>query len=271
MEIKPTAIESRAADASFDPYGRLLRMLMPSLRGVVVHDGFSNLVWASDEGDLADEPDLIKGAIANALSDSNDFAGVVRTLDADTAVYSFAIRGEHIELLGVVSLVARLSGKQTEARPLQTVRQLVQPALECLRRELTLRSRLGSAERDLDVRERDLDLMLEISSHQSLAASDADEFGLILKTGLDRMGCALAALWVPDKNISLSLTRSGQPMSPESLQRAQHHLTAWMQLQQRTIVINHISKVASNVAAPYKILACPVRHPSERVMGVLAL
>jgi diguanylate cyclase (GGDEF)-like protein len=164
-----------------------------------------------------------------------------------------------------------LSGKQTQARPLETVRQLVQPALECLRRELSLRIKLGSRERDLDVRERDLDLMLEISSHQSAAASDADEFGLIMKTGLERMGCALAALWVPDKNIALSLTRSGQPMSPESLQRAQHHLMAWMQLQQRTIVVNHISKVASDVAAPYKILACPVRHSSERVMGVLAL
>jgi diguanylate cyclase (GGDEF)-like protein len=270
-EIKSTAIESRAADASFDSYGRLLRMLMPSLRGVVVHDGFSNLVWASDELDLADESDLIKIAIANALSDTAEFAGIVRTLDADRAVYTFAIRGEHIDLLGVVSLIARLSDKQTEARPLQTVRQLVQPALECLRRELSLRSRLGSRERDLDVRERDLDLMLEISSHHSAAASDNDEFGLILKTGLERMGCALAALWVPDKNIALSLTRSGQPMSPESLQRAERHLMAWMQLQQRTIVVNRISKVASDVAAPYKILACPVRHPSERVMGVLAL
>lgn len=271
LEIKSNAIESPAADASFDPYGRLLRMLMPSLRGVVVHDGFANLVWASDEWDLTDEHDLIKDAIANALSDTSEFAGVVRTLDADRAVYSFAIRGEHIELLGVVSLIARLSGKQTEARPLQTVRQLVQPALECLRRELSLRSKLGSRERDLNVRERDLDLMLEISSHQSAASSDTDEFELIMKTGLERMGCALAALWVPDKNIALSLTRSGQPMSPESLQRAQHHLMAWMQLQQRTIVVNHISKVASDVAAPYKILACPVRHPSERVMGVLAL
>jgi diguanylate cyclase (GGDEF)-like protein len=271
LEMKSTDIESPAADASFDPYGRLLRMLMPSLRSIVVHDSFSNLVWASDEWDLADELNLIKETIANALSDPAEFSGLVRTLDADRAVYSFAIRGEHIELLGVVSLIARLSGKQTEARPLQTVRQLVQPALECLRRELTLRSKLGSRERDLDVRERDLDLMLEISSHQSAASSDTDEFGLIMKTGLERMGCALAALWVPDKNISLSLTRSGQPMSPESLQRAQHHLMAWMQLQQRTIVVNHISKVASDVAAPYKILACPVRHPSERVMGVLAL
>jgi diguanylate cyclase (GGDEF)-like protein len=186
-------------------------------------------------------------------------------------VYSFAVRGEHIELLGVISLIARLTGARTEARPLQYVRQLVQPALECLRRELSLRTKLGSRERDLDVRERDLDLMLEMSSHKSASASDTDEFELILRTGLERMGCALAALWVPDKNIALSLTRSGQPMSAESLQRAQQHLMAWMQLQQRTIVVNHISKIASDVAAPYKILACPLRHSSERVMGVLAL
>ena len=163
-----------------------------------------------------------------------------------------------------------LSHARTEGRPLQYVRQLVQPALECLRRELALRSKLGSREQDLGVRERDLSLMLEMSSSQT-ATGDADEFDLILKTGLEHMGCALAALWIPDKGVAMSMTRSGNPMAPESLQRAQQHLMAWMQLQQRTIVVNHISKVASDVAAPYKILACPVRHPSERVMGVLAL
>jgi diguanylate cyclase (GGDEF)-like protein len=270
LDIKSNAVETSASDASFDPYGRLLRMLMPSLRGVVVHDGYSNLVWASDELDLSDEPELINDAIANALSDKSEFPGVARTIDADRVVYAFAVRGEHIELMGVVSLIVRLSGSQIEPRPLQTVRLLVQPALECLRRELALRAKLGSSERDLNIKERDLELMMEISSNQSVS-SDTDEFSVILKTGLDRMGCALAALWVPDKNISVSMTRSGQPMSPEPLMRAQHHLMAWMQMQQRTIVVNHISKVASDVAAPYKILACPIRHHSERVMGVLAL
>src|ERR1700686_3698247 len=101
---------------------------------------------------------------------------------------SFPIGREHIEVPGIVSLSARLSWQRTQARPLQTVRELVQPAMECLPHELALRSKLGSRERDLDVRERDLDLMLEISSHQSAAASDADEFELIMKTGLERMG-----------------------------------------------------------------------------------
>ena len=199
LDIKPNVVETQAV-ASFDPYGRLLRMLMPSLRGVIVHDGYSNLVWASDEWDLSDEPELIDDAIANALSDNAEFAGIARTIDADRVVYSFAVRGEHVELLGIVSLVVRLSGTQIEPRPLQTIRQLVQPALECLRREMGLRAKLGSSERDLNVKERDLELMMEISSNQA-AASEADEFSQILKTGLDRMGCALAALWVPDKNI----------------------------------------------------------------------
>ena len=59
LDIKSTAMESPSADASFEPYGRLLRMLMPSLAGVIVHDGFANLVWASDEWDLADEPGFV--------------------------------------------------------------------------------------------------------------------------------------------------------------------------------------------------------------------
>jgi diguanylate cyclase (GGDEF)-like protein len=273
LDTKPAAAaaESPSADGRFDPYSRLLRMLMPSLHGMVLHDGFGNQIWATDDCDLTEDTDVVKDAIGNALADADEFSGILRSNDADRAIYSFAIRGEHIELLGVVSLVVHLAGRRSEARPLQYVRQLVQPALECLRRELSLRSKLGSRERDLNIRERDLDLMLEMSSHKTASASDADEFELILRTGLERMGCSLAALWVPSKNIALSLTRSGVPMSPESLKRAQQHLMAWMQLQQRTIVVNHISKVASDVAAPYKILACPLRHASERVMGVLAL
>src|SRR6202171_1452394 len=184
--IKIKAPEKPPTDASFEPYGRLLRMLMPSVGSVIVHDGFANLVWSSDEENLADAPAIVKETISNALAEGTEFAGIVRTLDADRVVYSFAVRGEQIELLGIVSMIARLSGKQTDARPLNYVRPLIQPALECLRREMLLRLQLGSREQDLGGRERDLSLMLEMSS-QSASQNDADEVELILKTGLDHM------------------------------------------------------------------------------------
>ena len=271
MESKGGATEAASQDDSFEPYVRLLRVLMPTLCGVVVHDGFANLIWASDQWDLADEPMVVKDTIANALVDAAAFAGIHRTLDADHVVYCFAMRAAISDLLGVVSLVVRPTGIRSEARPLKYVRQLVQPALECLRREMSLRLELGSREEALGGRERDLSLMLDMASQKSATANDADEFDLILKTGLEHMHCALAALWVPDKSIELSLTQSGQPLSADALKRAQQHLMAWMKMQQRTILVNRISKVASEAAAPYKILACPVRHPSGRVIGVLAL
>jgi hypothetical protein len=65
--------------------------------------------------------------------------------------------------------------------PSQTRWLMVQPALECLRRELSLRIQLGSREQDLGGRERDLTLMLQMSSQKPASASDADEFDLILK------------------------------------------------------------------------------------------
>ena len=272
LGIKQQTIDEQArTGASFEPYGRLLKMLLPSLRGMVVHDGFSNLVWASDDWPMSDETHIVTDAIRNALSDSGEYPAIMQPLNDDLTDYSFVVRGDSAEILGVVSLAVALSGMQTAPRAVAYIRQLVQPVLECMGRELGLRSQLGSREHDLGVRERDLTLMLEMSSQRVAGDSDADEFDLLLKTGLDHMGCALAALWVPEKNISLSLTRSGQPMAPSVLERAEQHLMTWMKLQQRTIIINRIAKVTSDAAAPYKILACPIRHTSERVIGVLAL
>jgi diguanylate cyclase (GGDEF)-like protein len=271
-DLKPIASEAPdQAAASFDPYGRLLRMLIPSLRGVAVHDGFANMIWVSDDWSVTAEQFLVHDAIQNALTDGETYPAVSQVLNDDLTSYSFALRGTGTELLGVVTLAVARSTAQASARPVGYVRPLVQPVLECLSRELILRTTLGSRERDLGVRERDIELMLEMSSQKTAAVSDADEFELVLKTGLEHMGCALAALWVPEKGIAMSLTRSGQAMGAGVLRRAEQHLIAWMKLQQRTIIVNRIAKAASDSAAPYKILACPIRHPSRRVMGVLAL
>src|SRR6266576_2409128 len=81
LEPTTSAHESRPPDASLDSYGRLLRMLMPSLLGVIVHDGFANLLWTSDEADLADDAEIVKDAISNALGTTTEFAGIMRPLD----------------------------------------------------------------------------------------------------------------------------------------------------------------------------------------------
>ena len=269
--MTPSDPDIGTPQASFDPYGRLLKMLMPSVVAVIVHDGHGKFVWASDDWTLTQVETLVNDAIVGARRDTNEYAGVSREFDADFCAYSFAVRGEPLELLGVVSLVARIVGSQNAARPINYVRSLVQPALECLKRELELRVSLESRERDLGTRERDLSLMLEMSSQKTVGSSDADELTSTLKTGIEHLGASLAAIWVPEKGLSINMTRTGKPMSADVLEKMEKHLMAWMLLQQRTIVVNRTAKVATDSAAPYKILACPVRHPSERVMGVLVM
>ena len=263
--------EAKTLQTSFDPYGRLLKMLMPSVNAVIVHDGAGHFVWTSDDWQLTQVEPLVTEAIAAAHLETGEFAGISREFDADFCAYCFAVRNEEAAVLGVITLIARIVGSKGVARPINYVSQLVQPALECLRRELVLRASLGLRERDLGTRERDLSLMLEMSSQKAVGGSDSDELTSILKTGIDHLGASLAAVWVPERGLSVSMTRSGQPMSADVLAKMEKHLMAWMLLQQRTIVVNRTASVASESAAPYKILACPVRHPSERVMGVLVL
>ena len=263
--------EVAAPTTSFDPYGRLMKLLMPSISAVVVHDGSANFLWTSDDWPVSQLDTTVTETIAAAHLEQDEHTGIMRELNADYTAYGFAVRGQGPELLGVITLIARMVGSRGSARPLSYVRSLVQPAVECLTRELSLRQDLGLREKDLGTRERDLSLMLEMSTQKPVGASDSDELSSILKTGLEHLDAALAAIWVPEKGLSVSMTRSGQPMSAEVLGRMEKHLMAWMLLQQRTIVVNRTARTATASSAPYKILACPVRHPSERVMGVLVM
>src|ERR1035438_10128375 len=200
---------------------------MPSLRGVAIHDGFGNPVWASEDWAVPGEETLVRDCIANALSDTSPAPAISRSIDEDRALYSFALRADHIDLIGIVSLCAAVPPAMGAPRSLQYVRQLAQSAIECLRRELTLRSTLSSREHDLGGRERDIEVMLQIASARAGTSSDADELGLILKTGLEHLGCAQAALWVPDKNIRVVQSRGEGALAPETLKRVEQHLLAW--------------------------------------------
>ena len=263
--MKPPADNGNLpSPATFEPYCQLLRSLVPSLRGMVVHDGRGNPVWASNDWQGANPGALVRDCIAHALCDTEETPALMRSPDAERAVYAFALRGGQSDLLGVVCVAAAVPAAMGAPRSLQYVRQLAQPVLDCLRRELALRFTLGS-------RERDFDAMLEISSARATPSTDADEYGLILKTGLEHLDSQMAALWVPDKGIRLTINRNGDAELPESLKPAEHHLLAWVRLQQRTIMINRVATAAPGGPAPYKVLACPIRHASERVIGVLAL
>jgi hypothetical protein len=259
---------------SFESYGRLLTLLLPRMRNMAVHDGYANLIWSSPDWNFDSAGDIVRRMIAAALQDTAEFPALAHPIDNDRALYIFALRSENSEILAVVSLEVAIPGNQNALRPVETLRPFVQPAFECLKRELVLRDALGSDGSQPAPR-------AQVERRRANIGRESEFLDTVLKIGFEYIGCALTALWIPERNVSISLTPSGNRMSPDLLRVPQRQLAELMQKNQRTIIINRGPlPIGPGPAGPgptgggvgaYKILACPVADGAGRLAGVLAM
>jgi len=251
---------------NLDPYGQLLRMLVPRALGIGFYDVNGKALWVSEDYDGPDPQPVVEEAIAQApaattaLIDgfSRDFAGA--------PAYAFRMRDD----FGRVIAVATLMTRDSENRPYSFVLHLVQPALECLQRELVARTTLGTMSRDLESRDGDLDLLLRVAPDDPQNPQQADELSLLVQTCVDHLDCVLGALVVPERNVAVCKSKTGTKPQVSILTATHRHLLNWAQLQRRTLLINR-ANAGQGGLPPYKILSVPVRHSSGRIMGFLAM
>lgn len=254
-----------AARPSLDPYGQLLRMLVPRASGIAFYDGRGTPLWVSDGYDGPDPAPVVEQALARVppatTAQIDGFA-----LDFEGAPsYAFRLRDDR----GLLIAVAVLLTRDGERRPYSFVHNLVHPALECLQRELVARNSLGVMVRDLQTRDEDLDLLLKVAPDDPQNPEQADELGMIVQTCVEHLDCVLGALVVPERNVAIcKAPASGKPQLA-ILTATHRHLMNWATLQRRSLVINKVNAAAGLPA--YKILSVPVRHASGRVTGFLAL
>jgi diguanylate cyclase (GGDEF)-like protein len=249
-----------------DPYGQLLRMLMPRALGIAFHDARGRLLWAAEGYDGPDPTPLIAAALAQAPPAT---AGLIDGFSQDhegAPAYVFRLRGAEGEVIAAVILLTR----DGENRPYSFVHALVLPALECLQRELEARANVEGLTRDLQSRDDDLDLLLKMAPADPDSPQAGDELGVLVQTCVEHLGCHLGALVVPERGIAICKAPSGARPQVELLTHIHRHLLNWVQLQRRNLVINKV-KVRPIELPPYKILCTPVRHVSGRVVGFLAL
>jgi diguanylate cyclase (GGDEF)-like protein len=260
----PTHLASLKPD--LDPYGQLLRMLMPRALGIAFYDARGHLLWAADGYDGPDPAPLVAAAhervppatTARIDGFSQDHEGA--------PAYVFRLRGNAGDVIAVAVLLTR----DGENRPFSLVQSLVGSALECLQRELEARASVEGLTRDLQSRDDDLDLLLKMGPGEAGGAQSGDELGALVQTCVDHLGCHLGALVVPERGIAICKAPPGARPEVELLTKIHRHLLNWAQLQRRNLVINKI-KVRPVELPPYKILCVPVRHASGRVTGFLAL
>jgi diguanylate cyclase (GGDEF)-like protein len=251
-----------------DPYGQLIRMLLPRAQSIAIYGMGGQTLWASDGQDDPDLHALAQELMRAGAAAANDIDGATRRFDGANA-YAFVLRDPQGLPLAAVTLLARDSG---EARPFSLVLGLLRPALECLQRELGTRASLGVMSRDLSTRDRDLELLLDASADKADTTRDTDELGRLVQAAVDHLGCSVGALIIPERSVAIVRTQRDQPRGHEAeiITRTHRHLLTWAQLQRRTMIVNKVAN-SSDKVPPYKILSVPVRHLSARVIGFLAL
>ncbi|HEY7641182.1 MAG TPA: GGDEF domain-containing protein [Steroidobacteraceae bacterium] len=263
-------IEAQALSTSLDPYGQLVKMLMPRASCIAIYDRTGTPLWLSDGCDGPDLTHLMEEALTTANGgevDPEEREGFARSWSGDTA-YVFILR-DGDTLLGALGVSCE--DGSGGARPFSLMQGLLRPALQVLSRELASQYTVGfmRQEQAPPARDADLELLLDASVPEH---NDSDDLEQLVRSCVTHLQCSAGALLVPDKK--LSILHAAKPLSAaerELLDKTQRNLFAWVQVQRRTLILNKLPPNNPMGSLQYKMLACPIRHGTQHVVGLLML
>lgn len=255
--------------AGLDPYGRLVTSLVPRAACVAVFDAVGELRWISEGAINTDLVPLVRQSLDRARQRPLA-TGERLVTQGSTPAYLFWLRDE----AGVLFSLVAVAWREAEAvtREFTLVQSLLRPLLELLRRELLARVDLTRLRGALLERNRDLEMLLSVSPDRARESTDTqDELKSLLQTALDHLHCSFAALIVPEKN--LVVLRAAQGSSTDSVALANSHrqLIALSRLRTEPLVIQEFPVEVQGNFTNFRVLSCPIPHPSGRATGVFAL
>jgi len=247
---------SAGVGTSYAAYGQLIKMLLPSTGSVAIYDSANELVWCSDGYEQLDLRQLLERLRS---SDTVASRGSIELTSAGVPAFVAVLRGAQSRPLGSLVVELNQNSKQTPSMVLSMLR----PVLDTLENRLDLEhTRSMSPGSD----EEGLELLLSVDEAGQL---DSAPLMQLLRHSMQHLGCVLGALLVPDKNLTVSCAADESIPGATILDRTQKHLLAWVQLNNRPMVVNRVAGAGG--VAPYKILSCPIRDVHGRVIGLVAL
>jgi diguanylate cyclase (GGDEF)-like protein len=256
-----------ASVETWKSYAQLLARLSPRVSHILFASADGTSWWSSDPTSASRVQYALSLLLSSHTARLSEVDGLMETEDNAESRYGFRIRGALGEVLGLVVIAL----PQPEARlDLSAVHALIKPALDCLQSELSARAAIGELHEDLAINSRELDLFQRLSE---TAADGLDSLGQIPSLAIQHLSGMVAAILLPDRNLTICRTRSGQPSGIESgvLAQMHRHLTTRAQLHGCTLVANRLALDGSNAAVPYKAISTPIRDEARRVIGVLAV
>lgn len=252
-----TGIEAETG-TRFAPYAQLVKMLVPSSASLAVYDIDGDLIWCSDGYERPDLREIVDELRAEASSAAGCQPGIRTTTTGITAFGAvLSDDGGHAIGCAIVELAAVDQGGSHAVAP-----SLLKPVLECIRARLVLERAAGPEQPSND---EEVELLLTLDGDE---AGEPAALQRLVEHCVRHLECVGGAFVVPEKNFSVVVGIDSVEDEP-FLDRTQRHLLAWVQLNNRPMVVNRVGSDRNR--APYKILSCPVRDPERRVTGLLAL
>jgi diguanylate cyclase (GGDEF)-like protein len=264
----PGGVPASFGATSLDPYGQLVKMLVPRALSIAIYDRMGLPVWLSDELDAPELHRLMQESLACESGPARRPDGFSESVDRDHCGYLFLVRDPGQQMLGGVGMMCR-----EPSQTFEFMLGLMRPVLECLQREFASQYSIGSLQRTLAVRDQDLELLLGAEHETDSEGESIDDFAQLVQGCVDHLGCGVGALLIPDKNIAVCRTGEGTParVGAQILTRTHRQLLAWTQLHRRSLTYNSAVESGPLGTVPYKVLSCPVMHGAQRVLGVLVL
>ncbi len=256
-ELPSAQTDSAPSVPAYAPYAQLIKMLMPRSTAVAIFNHDDTIIWCSDGYARPEITELVNAH----RNDGTAAGGQIHETSSGQAAFL-----EHLERdrrrLGTV--VVELGPTRTVWNE-KVVRGLLRPVLRCLENCLALEQ---STETPSDGGDAVLDLLLGVDEDNPAGPSPLHR---LVRHSVEQLNCTVGALIVTDKNMTVTWDINGNDSEIASrlLNRTQKNLLAWAQLNNRTMLVNHVG--TSQDMPSYKILSCPLHDHTGAVNGVLAL
>jgi diguanylate cyclase (GGDEF)-like protein len=231
-----------ASAETWKSYAQLLVRLSPGISHILFAGADGATWWSSDPPSASRVQYALSLLLTPRTTRPTEIDGLVETEDRAESRFGFRIRGALGEVLGLVVIALP---QREGRRDLAAVHALIKPALDCLQSELAS----GPA-----------------------AADGLESLGQIPTLANEHLSGLVAAILLPDRNLTICRKRSDQPMGIEGevLAQMHRHLMTRAQLHGCTLVANRLALDGSDAAVPYKAISTPIRAET-RVIGVLAV
>jgi len=261
--IVPEASDKNARFVApvYEAYAQLARMLLPSSGRLAIYAVDGDLSWCSDGFEQPGFRELVDD-FRQRNQGLGGNQGVIRNTSGGVSALIARLGDSSGKVLGYV--VIELDRTHTNAGKSMAV-SMTRPLLGCLASQLALERRPDEAVQAMAEEEDPrLSFLLQIGE---IELNSPQAIQRLLRRCVERLNCLSAVFCIPDQDLTELAEADTDGDTRAQLDSTRKHLLAWVQLNNRPMVVNRVD----SVKAPYKILSCPVLDHEARPTGLIAL